>query len=114
MTKNNGKNNVIIENFSYDLLPIGELDITNDWVVIEPMNYSEKFRTLENLVVQANGGFGCRGAALSLHGGKVFCTDSKGGRDTVYRSDIAGLATKEMLESLGIKNTVEATGDLWL
>lgn len=109
------KNNVIIDGVSYDLVPIGELDITNDWVVIEPLTFKTSARTLEKLVVQAKGGFGCKGAALSLHGGKIFNDNYKGeNSEYIYRSEIAGLATKEMLDALGIKQSPEPVGDLWL
>lgn len=97
------KNKVAIEGKEYELTPIGDMDITDKWVVVEPLTFREPHQKLDVLVVKAWGGFGCKGAALSLSGGKTFVEDSKGGKDTYYRSEFAGLATKEMLDSLGVE-----------
>lgn len=91
-----------------DLEEIGEKDITGKWVVIAPkhleLNYSKDYQNLENQIVKAVAGFGCKGAKLSSGGGKVFIKHIDGCEGYFYRNELLGLASDELLKRFDLQN----------
>lgn len=98
-----GKNMYILEDCKEQLTT---QDITGLWVVIKPAAmrdiYFEEGRTRENQVVKAVGGFGCKPGALSVNGGKVFVHTHLKIDDVVYRNEIMGIASDDILKELKI------------
>lgn len=93
-----------------DVEPLEEgQDITHKWVVIKPklmfQNYKPEYITKEHQVVFATGGFGCKGAALSWGGGKVFCNDTTGLQAHPHRVNILGIAKPHVLMEMDIPST---------
>lgn len=89
-----------------DVEPLGDTDITHKWVVIKPdymfKNWKPEYITKSHQLVLATGGFGCKGAALSWGGGKVFTTDGHGVHDQPHRINILGIAKPHVLNEFGI------------
>ncbi len=58
--------------------------LTGKFLIVNPKNRKEQYRTRRDLVVRAYGGFGCQEDTI---GGAVFCEDIDGGTERLYRSD---------------------------
>ena len=87
--------------------PLENEDLSSKWVVISAKGMTENFKpqfcNKENQVVKITGGFGAKGSALSLRGGKAFFNWKDGTSSWIHRQFILGIATPEVLKEQGIE-----------
>ncbi len=85
----------------------GELDYAGKVVVIDPSIFKDKYKTPDDQLFLAQGGFGC---APHARGRKVFGTFLKDGEETHYqRSDIIGILKDEHLPDWAREKLTELT-----
>jgi hypothetical protein len=76
--------------------PIADADITNKWVIIKEKELLPRYRTIEDRLVFATGGFGCSAATV---GSAVFVTELLGQTARWERYQIEGWVETEEAEA---------------
>lgn len=93
-----------------DVEPINEsTDLTHKWVVLAPkymcLDWKPEYVKKRHQVVFVTGGFGCRGGAISMGGGKIFTNDTTGLQGFSHRCNVLGIAQPHVLFELDVPST---------